>query len=105
MPIKRWRHELEREGRLEEYMTLLVNAFNADTVEGLMCRHQITIDPQGRLFDCDFNQAVGLRTPGAENGRIWDYSADELAERVIATADHCYGCTAGHGSSCGGALA
>jgi radical SAM/Cys-rich protein len=105
MPIRRWRHELERDGRLADYMTLLINAFNPATVDGLMCRHQISIDPLGRLYDCDFNQALGLLTPGSDDRFLWDYTADELAHRVIATADHCYGCTAGAGSSCGGALA
>lgn len=104
MPIKRWRHELERDGRLADYMTLLVNAFNPSTVEGLMCRHQISIDPQGRLYDCDFNQALGLITPGSNERFLWDYDADALARRVIATDDHCFGCTAGAGSSCGGTI-
>lgn len=104
MPIKRWRHQLEREGKLEAYMSLLVNSFNPATVEGLMCRHQINIDPRGRLFDCDFNQALELGTHGADERHIWEYDADELADRIIATGDHCYGCTAGCGSSCGGAL-
>jgi radical SAM/Cys-rich protein len=105
MPIKRWRHELERDGRLEAYMTLLANAFNASTLDGLMCRHQVSIDPQGRMYDCDFNQALGMTAPGFEGRRLWDVPAAELASRRIATADHCYGCTAGAGSSCGGALA
>jgi len=105
MPIRRWRHELERDGKLEEYMTLLVNAYNPATIDGLMCRHQVSIDPQGRLYDCDFNQALNMHILGSEGRFLWDYTADELASRVIATADHCYGCTAGAGSSCGGALA
>ena len=105
MPIKRWRHELERDGRLEQYMTLLVNAYNPDTIEGLMCRHQVSIDPLGRLYDCDFNQAIGMNTPGTHSRFLWDYTADQLTRRIIATDDHCYGCTAGAGSSCGGALA
>ena len=104
MPIRRWRHELERDGRLEEYMTLLMNAYNPSTVEGLMCRHQISIDPQGRLFDCDFNQALAMQTPGVEDRFIWEMSESDLAGRIIATDDHCYGCTAGAGSSCTGAL-
>ena len=104
MPIKRWRHQLEREGQLEPYMSLLIDNYNPDTIDGLMCRHQINIDPQGRLYDCDFNQALGMRTPGLEAAYIWEQSADDLAERVIATDDHCYGCTAGCGSSCGGAI-
>lgn len=105
MPITRWRHQLERDNRLGQYMSLLVGAFNPDTINRLMCRHQVSIDPVGRVYDCDFNQAVGMRIPGSEERFLWDYTADELAERVIATADHCYGCTAGAGSSCGGAIA
>ncbi len=104
MPIKRWRHELARDGQLEAYMQTLIDAYNPGTIEGLMCRHQISIDPQGRLYDCDFNQALGISTPGMEARHVWDVSMDELATRVIATDDHCYGCTAGSGSSCGGAL-
>lgn len=105
MPIKRWRHELERNGQLEAYMTTLTEAYNAQNVEGLMCRHQISIDPEGHLYDCDFNQALKMKTPGFEKRFLWEMNADELAGRIIATDDHCYGCTAGSGSSCGGALA
>ncbi|MCP3904233.1 MAG: radical SAM/Cys-rich domain protein [Planctomycetes bacterium] len=105
MPIKRWRNELERAGKLESYMRTLIEAFNESTIDGLMCRHQISIDPAGRLYDCDFNQALAMRTPGSEDRFLWDYTAAELSDRVIATDDHCYGCTAGAGSSCGGALA
>jgi radical SAM/Cys-rich protein len=105
MPIKRWRRELERDGRLERYLNVLIDAYNPATIDGLMCRHQISIDPRGAPYDCDFNQALGLPVRGANDRRIWDYDEDDLAGRVIATADHCYGCTAGAGSSCGGALA
>ena len=105
MPIKRWRHQLERDGRLEEYMNRLIEAYNPATIDGLMCRHQISIDPQARLYDCDFNQALNMPTPGSQRRFLWDYTAAQLAERAIATADHCYGCTAGAGSSCTGALA
>jgi radical SAM/Cys-rich protein len=63
MPIARWRHELERTGNLERYMQLLIGAYNPATIDGLMCRGQINVDPHGRLHDCDFNQAIGLRTP------------------------------------------
>ncbi len=104
MPIKRWRRDLEQSGKLETYMDKLVHAYNPDTINGLMCRHQVHIDPLGRLFDCDFNHALDLRTPGRETQHLWDVTPDDLADRVIATADHCYGCTAGAGSSCGGAL-
>jgi radical SAM/Cys-rich protein len=105
MPIRRWRHELERGGQLEGYMATLIDAFNAATIDGLMCRHQVSVDPQGRMYDCDFNQAVGLEVPGSAGRFLWDYGAEDLAERTIATDDHCYGCTAGAGSSCGGAIA
>ena len=104
MPIKRWRHQLERDGLLTSYMAMLMDAYNPATVDGLMCRHQINIDPQGRLFDCDFNQALQMGVPDAGSRRLWELTADDLAGRLIATDDHCYGCTAGCGSSCGGAI-
>jgi radical SAM/Cys-rich protein len=104
MPIRRWRRELEREGTLDDYMALLVDAFNPATLDGLMCRHQISVDPQGRLYDCDFNQALGLRTSDRQSALLWELTARDLAGRAIATDDHCYGCTAGCGSSCGGAI-
>ncbi len=104
MPIRRWRHQLDRDGQLEPYMATLIDAYNPDTIDGLMCRHQISVDPQGRLFDCDFNQALGMRTPGLDSVCLWELTADDLAHREIATDDHCYGCTAGCGSSCGGVI-
>lgn len=105
MPITRWRDELARQGKLQAYLQLLVDAFNPATVDGLMCRSQVHVDCQGMLFDCDFNYAIGLPTPGRERERLWDVTLEELAARRIATGDHCYGCTAGAGSSCGGAIA
>jgi len=105
MPIKRWRHELERDGALESYMQLLIDSFNPSTIDGLMCRHQISIDPQGRMYDCDFNQALSMPNEGLVDRFLWQTSIEELTQRRIATADHCYGCTAGAGSSCGGSLA
>lgn len=104
MPIQRWRDDLSRQGQLTNYMTLLADAFNPDTVDGLMCRHQIHIDSQGRIFDCDFNYALNLPSPVAEGKRLWDVSLSDLKSRRIATAEHCLGCTAGSGSSCGGSL-
>ncbi len=104
MPIKRWRHELQRNGDLEPYMQTLINSFNPQTLERLMCRHQISIDPLGRVYDCDFNQALDMQSPGIEEQFVWELSEHDLVDRAIATADHCYGCTAGVGSSCGGAL-
>ncbi|MEE9403712.1 MAG: arsenosugar biosynthesis radical SAM (seleno)protein ArsS [Algisphaera sp.] len=105
MPIKRMRRDLEKSGTLEAYMDTLVAAYNLATVEGLMCRHQIHIDAQGRLSDCDFNHALDMRTPGYEGKMLWETTAKELGDRTIATGDHCYGCTAGAGSSCTGSLA
>ncbi|MEM6706480.1 MAG: arsenosugar biosynthesis radical SAM (seleno)protein ArsS [Acidobacteriota bacterium] len=105
MPIKRWRADLERQGQLDGYMDLLAGAFNPSTVDGLMCRHQIHIDSQGRLHDCDFNYALDLRMEDREGAFLWETTAEELAERRIVVGDHCYGCTAGAGSSCGGSLA
>ncbi len=104
MPIARWRDDLERRGALEDYLVTLHDAHNPDTVDGLMCRHQIHVDSQGRLYDCDFNYALGLPVPGRERTRLWEVDLAELENRLIATAEHCFGCTAGAGSSCGGAL-
>ena len=104
MPIKRFARQLAREGRAEEYLSLLVNHFNPQTVPELMCRQLVSVGYDGRLYDCDFNQM--LETPLGGRGRsIWDVSdLGALDGDPIATASHCYGCTAGAGSSCGGAL-
>jgi len=104
MPIKRFAHELQRDGRYEAYMALLVNHFNSANVPGLMCRHLISVSHDGTLYDCDFNQALELRPPGP---RRTIYELDDLSElegAAIRTGEHCFGCTAGAGSSCGGAL-
>jgi radical SAM/Cys-rich protein len=104
MPIKRFAHELHREGRYEAYMGLLVNHFNANNVESLMCRRLVNVGYDGTLYDCDFNQALELLPPGPRRTifDIDDFS--ELEGNRISTADHCFGCTSGTGSSCGGAL-
>ena len=103
MPIKRFAHALARDG-LIRYMDLLIANFNAETVSGLMCRHQLSVDHRGRLYDCDFNQALTLEIPGATRTIFDVESLDELDGHEIATARHCFGCTAGAGSSCGGAI-
>ncbi len=107
MPIGRFRADLKRDGRLEAYETLLRDAFNPATLEGLMCRHQISVRWDGVLFDCDFNLA--LKMPACnEQGQslhIRDFNPTTLLARHIQTGTHCFGCTAGCGSSCGGALA
>lgn len=103
MPIKRFAEFLFREGKQEAYMALLTNHFNPATVNGLMCRDLVSIGWDGRIYDCDFNQMLDLETPSGKS--IWKIeSFAELAEKSIATDGHCFGCTAGAGSSCGGSL-
>lgn len=104
MPIKRFAHQLAREGRADEYQSLLVNHFNPDTVPELMCRHLVSVSWDGRLFDCDFNQMLEIPA-AAEPATVWEIDDfDSLAGEAIATGPHCFGCTAGSGSSCSGAL-
>jgi radical SAM/Cys-rich protein len=104
MPIKRFAHALERDGKSAAYMSLLVNHFNPDTVPALMCRTLVSVGWDGSLYDCDFNQMLELPL-GAGPRTLWELEdVSELAERRVATAAHCFGCTAGSGSSCGGAL-
>lgn len=108
MPIKRFAHFLERSGEVEAYMGLLVNHFNAGTVSDLMCRSLVSVGWDGRLYDCDFNQMLEIEIGAAEETgaeTIWDIDClDDLCGRRIAVASHCFGCTAGNGSSCSGAL-
>lgn len=108
MPIARFAHALEREGKLASYMSLLDDHFNAATLPDLMCRSLVSVGWDGRLFDCDFNQMLDLGLAGS-SGRsartIWQVdSLDALEDLRIATGEHCFGCTAGSGSSCSGAL-
>jgi radical SAM/Cys-rich protein len=103
MPIKRFAEFLLREGKHEAYMGLLTNHFNPATVEGLMCRDLVSIGWDGRIYDCDFNQMLDLETLGGKTVCEIESFA-ELAESPIATGSHCFGCTAGAGSSCGGSL-
>lgn len=133
MPIKRYADWLLRAGALSDYMALLVGAFNAEAVSGVMCHNTLSVSWDGRLFDCDFNQQLDLPLPAPRDaasaasacttsdtadartiGRsaprpgltVWDVaSLGEVAGRPIAIGSHCYGCTAGSGSSCQGATA
>jgi radical SAM/Cys-rich protein len=108
MPIRRFARTLERTGQFATYMSLLVNHFNAATVDGLMCRTLVSVGCDGRLYDCDFNQMLDMPVGAAGRGvrTVWDIdNLDELTGAAIATAPHCFGCTAGAGSSCSGALA
>jgi radical SAM/Cys-rich protein len=104
MPIKRFAHLLESTRQYEAYMGLLVNHFNAATVPAVMCRSLVSVGWDGRLFDCDFNQMLEL--PLAAGARtIWDVDVlEDLRGAAIAVRSHCFGCTAGSGSSCSGAL-
>ncbi len=105
MPISRFLHQLLRDGTYEAYQTLLVQSFNPGTVSGLMCRNLLSIGWDGQLYDCDFNQMLELPLGGRPRS-LWEIEAfDELAHDPIACGPHCFGCTAGAGSSCGGALA
>ncbi|MDE2086835.1 MAG: arsenosugar biosynthesis radical SAM protein ArsS [Xanthomonadaceae bacterium] len=105
MPIKRFLHLLEREGRYEQYMQTLLDAFNPRAAAHVMCRNLVSVSWDGQLYDCDFNQALELPL-GRRQRSLWDIgSLAELEREPIAFAEHCYGCTAGAGSSCGGALA
>ncbi len=104
MPIGRFLHDLARDGRDEDYRQLLRNAFNPQTLEGLMCRHQIHVGWDGAVYDCDFNFALGLTVNDRAMSQIADFDPDVFLARRIATGEHCFGCTAGAGSSCGGAL-
>jgi radical SAM/Cys-rich protein len=109
MPINRFARQLQQWGKFTEYMGLLVNHFNPATVEALMCRGLVSVSWDGRLFDCDFNQMLEMpiSNPGTHTPlSIWQIDdLGALNGSSIATQSHCFGCTAGAGSSCGGALA
>ena len=105
MPIARYLDWLRRSGNEESYMRKLVNAYNSSTVSGLLCRNLISVDWRGFLYDCDFNQMLELNVSGELPQTIFDFDLNELRERQIVTANHCFGCTAGAGSSCGGTVA
>jgi len=104
MPIKRFLDYLRRTGNEERYMRKLVEAFNPGTVEGLMCRSLVSVDWTGRLYDCDFNQMLELGVAIELPQMIDDFDPSKFAGRSIVTGAHCFGCTAGAGSSCGGAV-
>jgi radical SAM/Cys-rich protein len=104
MPIKRFAHALARDGQAEAYQALLVNHFNPETVPELMCRQTLSVGWDGRLYDCDFNQMLELPLGGGPTSIFDLESLDRLPGATIATGTHCFGCTAGAGSSCGGAL-
>ncbi len=104
MPIGRFLADLRASGRDKEYRRVIEDAFNPATLEGLMCRSQISVGWTGDVYDCDFNLALRMRVDHGAPTHISDFDPDRLARRRIVTARHCFGCTAGAGSSCGGAL-
>jgi radical SAM/Cys-rich protein len=104
MPIGRFGDSLRFQGQEQAYLDLLVEAFNPRTLEGLMCRRQVSVGWEGTLYDCDFNLALRLPVNHGAPARLQEFDAGLLASRRIVTGDHCFACTAGFGSSCGGAL-
>lgn len=104
MPIARYLDWLRRSKNEKVYMQKLVNAFNPSTVEGLMCRNTLSVDWLGNLFDCDFNQMLDMPVSNKVGQTIYEFSPETFFDRKIMTNAHCFGCTAGSGSSCGGTV-
>ncbi len=105
MPIHRFKDDLIRHERYDDYMTKLVNAFNPEATRGIMCRNLISVSYDGKIYDCDFNQMLEMQAESDEPATLWNFDFDKLARRNIAFGSHCFGCTAGAGSSCGGTTA
>jgi radical SAM/Cys-rich protein len=103
MPISRFLQHLDEKQQTEAYLERLVQAFNPTAAAGVMCRNMISVGWDGTLYDCDFNQMLDLPVASASRN-ILDFDAPALVAREIALGPHCFGCTAGAGSSCGGAL-
>jgi len=105
MPLGRFQRVLEKKNKADEYAELLKRSFNPETIDDLMCRHQISVGWDGRLFDCDFNLALDMPVHPDLPVQVKDLDPELHTRRKIVTGPHCFGCTAGFGSSCGGALA
>jgi radical SAM/Cys-rich protein len=107
MPIQRFGSTLVTKGQFNDYMRLLRGAHRDENLDTVMCRSLVSVDWQGYVYDCDFNQMLGLplRVNGTPRTRLADLLGRDLEGNTIVVMDHCYGCTAGQGSSCGGALA
>ena len=104
LPIGRFLEFLLESQNYEEYMQKLVNSFNAATLDAVMCRHTLSVDYQGYIYDCDFNQMLGVSVDKQAPNHIKDFDLERLQKRKISTSQHCYGCTAGSGSSCQGSI-
>ncbi|MBI2374886.1 MAG: arsenosugar biosynthesis radical SAM protein ArsS [Deltaproteobacteria bacterium] len=105
MPISRFLDFLLETNNLEHYMSKLVNAFNPAAAAGVMCRNTLSVGWQGELFDCDFNQMLEIGVSSSAPRTVFEFDLSRLERREIAIGEHCYGCTAGAGSSCGGQTA
>jgi radical SAM/Cys-rich protein len=104
LPIGRFASYLRHNNKLEQYMQLLINNFNQATIDGLMCRNTISVGWRGEVYDCDFNQQLNMQWENSKRLFLWDVDPDKIDNREIMTGEHCFGCTAGAGSSCGGAI-
>jgi radical SAM/Cys-rich protein len=104
LPISRYLNFLVESGNLEDYMEKLITSFNPSAAEGVMCRNTISIGWDGSLYDCDFNQMLQLKTNHGAPDHIKEWDLEKLNSREIIVNQHCFGCTAGAGSSCGGAV-
>ena len=106
MPITRFEKLLKHSGQYDQYISLLQANFNPETLGEVMCRNLLSVDWEGSVYDCDFNQMLEmpLRDRQGNPLRIWDLSIEDVEDQPILIGNHCYACTAGSGSSCGGAL-
>ncbi|QDT04974.1 molybdenum cofactor biosynthesis protein A [Rubripirellula lacrimiformis] len=104
LPISRFLDDLLKADKLDQYLQTLIDSFNPLAVPGVMCRTMISVDWQGRLFDCDFNQMLNMELSDGMPQTIEDFDLDKLSDRKIMTGRHCFGCTSGCGSSCQGAV-
>ena len=104
MPIQRFGSWLVSKGKFDEYMTLLKDSYRPQNLDGVMCRNLVSVDWQGYLYDCDFNQMLHMPLGGEGRPHLRDLLDASLDGRAVAVNGHCFGCTAGQGSSCGGAL-
>ena len=106
LPVHRFLVSLWKKEKFETYMDILANAFNPSTVDGLMCRNQVSVSYDGNIYDCDFNQMLELNVQNRDNEKmhVSNFDLDSFLSRNITLKNHCYGCTAGAGSSCGGEI-
>lgn len=104
MPVSRFLFTLLKENKFEAYMKTLLESFNPHAIEGVMCRNMISVGWDGYLYDCDFNQMLDIKVTSDKHQHLRDFNENALSTRIIAVNNHCYGCTAGAGSSCGGSL-